>query len=84
MTMRSPAAGREVLDAEQRHVERIMLELRLRTGLSVEALDDDARRAAREAAADGLLRPADLEAGRCVLTDRGRLLADGVVRRLLG
>jgi putative oxygen-independent coproporphyrinogen III oxidase len=80
----SPAAGREVLDAEQRHVERIMLELRLRTGLSVEALDDDARRVAREAAADGLLRPADLEAGRCVLTDRGRLLADGVVRRLLG
>ena len=36
------------------------------------------------AAADGLLRPADLVAGRCVLTDRGRLLADGVVRRLLG
>ena len=33
--------------------------------------------------ADGLVEPAALEAGRVVLTLRGRLLADAVVRALL-
>ncbi len=35
----SPAAGRETLDAGTREVERIMLEARLGTGLSVDALE---------------------------------------------
>ncbi|MEU6262093.1 radical SAM family heme chaperone HemW [Saccharopolyspora shandongensis] len=79
----SPAAGRERLDAEDRRIERIMLELRLATGLPVAALDEQGRVAAKQAAADGLLEREDLTAGRCVLTDRGRLLADGVVQRLI-
>ncbi|MBP2334257.1 oxygen-independent coproporphyrinogen-3 oxidase [Saccharothrix coeruleofusca] len=78
----SPAAGREVLSAQDRRIERVLLELRLATGLPVEVLDDDGRDQARQAAADGLLDPDALAAGRCVLTDRGRLLADAVVRRL--
>ncbi|SFD67822.1 oxygen-independent coproporphyrinogen-3 oxidase [Actinopolyspora alba] len=80
----SPAAGREVLDAEDRRVERVMLELRLREGLTTEVLDDAGVAEARRAVTDGLLRDDELRAGRCVLTDRGRLLADGVVRRLVG
>ncbi|WP_092975446.1 radical SAM family heme chaperone HemW [Actinopolyspora lacussalsi] len=80
----SPAAGREVLDAEDRRVERVMLELRLREGLATEVLDDAGVAEARRAVTDGLLRGEELRAGRCVLTDRGRLLADGVVRRLVG
>ncbi|SDK70583.1 oxygen-independent coproporphyrinogen-3 oxidase [Actinopolyspora mzabensis] len=80
----SPAAGREVLDVEDRRVERVMLELRLREGLTTEVLDDAGLAEARRAVTDGLLRDDELRAGRCVLTDRGRLLADGVVRRLLG
>ena len=40
------------------------------------------RSAAARAAADGLLDPAALAAGRAVLTLRGRLLADAVVRDL--
>jgi putative oxygen-independent coproporphyrinogen III oxidase len=80
----SPAAAREILDDEQRRFERVMLELRLATGLPADLLDATGRVAAKQAVEDGLLRPAELAAGRCVLTDRGRLLADGVVQRLLG
>ena len=43
-------------------------------------LDDAGRAEAKRAVADGLLEPLG---DRCVLTDRGRLLADAVVRRLL-
>nr|WP_228046445.1 radical SAM family heme chaperone HemW [Saccharopolyspora sp. HNM0983] len=80
----SPAAGRELLSAEDQRVERVMLELRVRDGVAVQALDERGAAAAAQAAADGLLREPELAAGRCVLTDRGRLLADGVVQRLLG
>jgi oxygen-independent coproporphyrinogen-3 oxidase len=41
-------------------------------------------REARVAAAEGLLQESALDTtARAVLTDRGRLLADGVVRRLV-
>jgi putative oxygen-independent coproporphyrinogen III oxidase len=80
---RSPAAGRESLTGRQRTMERVMLELRLADGLPVDALDHNGLRAARTAVADGLLRREALAAGRAVLTDRGRLLADAVVRALL-
>lgn len=79
----SPAQAREVLDPEDQRVERVMLELRLASGMPVDVLDDAGRVAAKEAVEDGLLRGDDLRAGRCVLTDRGRLLADGLVTRLL-
>ncbi|ASU80880.1 coproporphyrinogen III oxidase [Actinopolyspora erythraea] len=79
----SPAVGREVLGAEDQRVERVMLELRLSEGLAVEALDEAGVAEAWRAVTDGLLRSDALRAGRCVLTDRGRLLADGVVRRLI-
>jgi oxygen-independent coproporphyrinogen-3 oxidase len=80
----SPAAGRELLTEADRHLERIMLELRLAEGLSLEALDADGLREARAAADEGLLQKSTLDrSARAVLTDRGRLLADGVVRRLV-
>lgn len=78
----SPAAGRELLGAETRRLERIMLELRLADGLPLDALDDIGRAAAAQAAVDGLLDAANLAAGRARLTLRGRLLADAVVRAL--
>ncbi|HEX6346690.1 radical SAM family heme chaperone HemW [Umezawaea sp.] len=79
---RSPAAGRELLADADRRVERVLLELRLRDGLPLDVLDTDGQAEAKLAAADGLLEPAALDGGRCVLTDRGRLLADAVVHRL--
>jgi putative oxygen-independent coproporphyrinogen III oxidase len=80
----SPEGGREVLTEADRQLERVMLELRLSEGLSLDALDEDGVREARAAAAEGLLEASTLDtSGRAVLTDRGRLLADGVVRRLV-
>lgn len=80
---RSPGAGREVLTAEDRRVERILLELRLAAGCPLTLLAPDGARAAERALADGLLEPGPYEQGRAVLTLRGRLLADAVVRDLV-
>ena len=79
----SPAAGRETLDAETRRVERVLLETRLADGLPTSALGEEGRRAVAGLIADELVDPAAALRGRVVLTLRGRLLADAVVRRLL-
>lgn len=79
----SPGAGREVLSAEDRRVERILLELRLVGGCPLELLAPAGTRAAREALGNGLLRAEEYEAGYAALTLRGRLLADAVVRDLV-
>lgn len=55
--------------------------LRLRQGLPLAHLDAGERERAQAAVADGLLTA---EGDSVVLTDRGRLLADAVVRTLLG
>ena len=78
----SPAHAREVLDAPARRLEEVMLRLRLRDGLPMELLSDQGRLAAQRACADGLLEATAHECGRAVLTLRGRLLADAVVRDL--
>jgi oxygen-independent coproporphyrinogen-3 oxidase len=57
-----------------------MLRLRLASGLPLSVLGGAGREAAARAAAGGLLETRD---GRAVLTLRGRLLADAVVRDLL-
>ena len=80
----SPAAGREVLDAATRRLERVMLEVRLAEGLEVALLEPGPRAEAGRLAADGLLEPLALDGGRAVLTRRGRLLADHVARVLTG
>ena len=79
----SPAAGRETLDAETRRVERVLLQTRLVEGLSMDALTPLGRRAVAQLIADELVEPGPALRGTIVLTLRGRLLADGVVRRLL-
>jgi oxygen-independent coproporphyrinogen-3 oxidase len=76
----SPGAGREVLTTEDARVERVLLELRLRDGLPLDVLRPDGLAAAHRHAAEGLL---DLDRDRAVLTLRGRLLADAVVRDLV-
>jgi len=78
----SPAAAREVLDDETRRVERVLLESRLSTGLLVDVLDPGGRAAVDGLVSDGLVE-VTAAGGRLVLTRRGRLLADAVVRALL-
>ena len=79
----APAQAREVLTAEQRHVEEVMLGVRMADGLPLDRLTEPGRAAAVRSVADGLLDPSAHAAGRAVLTLRGRLLADAVVRDLL-
>lgn len=76
-----PREGSEKLDDEQRRTERVMLGLRTRAGLPTGAVADPAT--LRSLSADGLIDPGALAGGHVVLTPRGRLLADTVVRALL-
>jgi oxygen-independent coproporphyrinogen-3 oxidase len=76
-----PIAGFEELDEAAVHTEDVMLRLRMRRGLALARLDVAERERAAIAVGDGLLCSAG---ERLVLTDRGRLLADAVVRALLG
>jgi oxygen-independent coproporphyrinogen-3 oxidase len=80
---RSPAQARETLDPEARRVERLLLGVRLATGHPAADLDAPGRAEAASLATEGLLDKAALDAGTLLLTDRGRLLADGVVLRLV-
>jgi len=80
---RSPGAGRELLTPEDRRIEQVLLEVRLREGLPLDVLQPAGRAAAARYAAEGLLEPGAYETGRAVLTLRGRLLADAVVRDLV-
>jgi putative oxygen-independent coproporphyrinogen III oxidase len=78
----SPAQAREILAERERRLERVMLLTRLARGCPLAELDPAGRAAAAEAVAGGLAAAAAYEAGRVVLTRRGRLLADAVVRDL--
>jgi oxygen-independent coproporphyrinogen-3 oxidase len=80
---RSPGAGRELLSEEDRRVERILLELRLREGCPLSLLRAEGLAAAGRAWSEGLLESGPYGEGRAVLTLRGRLLADAVVRDLV-
>ncbi len=81
----SPGQGREVLDAAQRHSEQVLLRSRLREGLRLKdvGLDGDPQPRLAGLVADGLLELEPAERGVVMLTRRGRLLADTVVRALL-
>ena len=76
----SPAHSREALGADDRRVERVLLELRLSDGLDTAVLTSSELRRIPALVARGLANLAD----DCLrLTLSGRLLADGVVRDLL-
>lgn len=79
----SPAAGRETLDAQTQRLERVMLQTRIREGLPVSELPASGRTVVASLIAEELVDAAAALAGSVVLTRRGRLLADAVVRRLL-
>jgi oxygen-independent coproporphyrinogen-3 oxidase len=80
----SPAAGRELLDDQARLLERIMLGIRLREGLSMLDVPQAAHVKVPQLVTWGLADSDAFTAGRIVLTLRGRLLADAVVRDLVG
>lgn len=79
----SPALEREILDAEQRVYESVLLGVRVRDGIALDSLGPLGRAAVAGLIADGLVEGPAAIAGRVILTRRGRLLADFVVRTLL-
>ena len=83
----SPAVGRETLDERTRLEERILLEIRIEDGLSTElakSVNPEAVKLIAGFIADGLVEPGPAIQGRLKLTLKGRLLADSLVRQLLG
>ena len=83
----SPAAGRETLDDQTRLTERILLELRIADGLSIELakkLNPEASKLIAGFIADGMIEPREALQGQLKLTLKGRLLADALVRALVG
>lgn len=78
----SPTAARERPDAAARRLEDVLLSSRISDGLAVSELEGEGRHAVASLIADGLIDGAAAVRGRVVLTRRGRLLADAVVRAL--
>ena len=80
----SPAAGREILGADEIYDETVLLGVRLADGLPLDRLRPAGRQAVAGLLADGLIdERAALRERRLVLSLRGRLLADAVVRRVV-
>ena len=82
----SPALGRETLTPETQLEEQVLLQIRLREGLAVQVLKDLGVYNAKVVAgliADELIEAGAAIRGQIVLTLKGRLLADSVVRSLI-
>ena len=65
-----------------RGIERLLLESRIREGVGIDVVTPEKRSAVAGLIADGLIDGGEAIRGRVVLTLRGRLLADAVVRAL--
>ncbi|WP_295845310.1 radical SAM family heme chaperone HemW [uncultured Microbacterium sp.] len=81
-SVESPVAARERPDETARRLESVLLRSRIREGLAVSEIVGEGRKAVASLIADGLIEGRDAVHGRIVLTLRGRLLADAVVRAL--
>lgn len=84
----SPAAAREVLTAETRRFEDIMLQIRVIDGLYISKLEggrspQDIESSLDWLQAQGLIDPKARSEGKVQLTLQGRLLGDAVTRELL-
>ena len=83
---KSPAAGRESLSERTRLEERVLLEIRIKDGLSVDLAklaNENATKLIAGFIADGLVDAKDALGGILKLTLKGRLLADSLVRQIL-
>jgi oxygen-independent coproporphyrinogen-3 oxidase len=82
----SPAAGRETLTDRTRLEERVLLEIRMSKGLSIDIAkqaNPDAVKLIAGFIADNLVDPKAAIDGALKLTLKGRLLADSLVRQIL-
>ena len=83
----SPALEREIIDQENRDIERVMLEARISDGISLEWMKSKGFAETQVVAGligDELVDAKAALSGTITLTAKGRLLADFVVLKLLG
>jgi oxygen-independent coproporphyrinogen-3 oxidase len=83
----SPALEREIIDQDNRDVERVMLETRISDGISLAWMKSKGFAEPSVVAgliAEELVEPRAAMSGTIILTAKGRLLADFVVLKLLG
>ena len=73
----------EILTSEQARDERIMLQIRLATGIALESLSEIEQGALRSYLNDGYLLDAAWERGSVTLSKTGRLISDRIVREIL-
>jgi putative oxygen-independent coproporphyrinogen III oxidase len=78
----SPEADGETPTNAQTQLERVLLGTRLKTGFALAELDAEVRPQVPALIAEGLIEGRAALTGQIVLTLKGRLLADDVVRRL--
>ena len=79
----SPVAGREVLTAEDIENERVMLEIRLPSGIDKASLKSAQLDQVSQYLEGGELDKSAWQNGRIALTANGRLVADRIVRSIL-
>ena len=82
----SPALERELIDEENRNIERVMLETRIAEGIDLAWLKKQgfaSNKAVSELIAEELIEAKAVFSGVIKLTLKGRLLADLVVRKLI-
>jgi oxygen-independent coproporphyrinogen-3 oxidase len=82
----SPALERELIDEENRNIERVMLETRITDGIDLAWLKEQgfaSNKAVSELIAEELIEAKAVFSGAVRLTLKGRLLADLVVRKLI-
>jgi putative oxygen-independent coproporphyrinogen III oxidase len=78
----SPALAREILTNDQQRVEQVLLGLRMRDGVPRDVVDAHKAPLIADFIGRGLLDGRQALAGRLVLTNAGRLVADHLVREL--
>ena len=79
----SPMAGSESLEELQRESERLMLSLRLPTGVAKKTLNEQQLLELSEYVESGHLDQSNWNEGRATLTVDGRLIADRILRQIL-
>jgi oxygen-independent coproporphyrinogen-3 oxidase len=79
----NPMQEQEILTPEQARDERIMLEIRLASGIALESLSVSEQSALRSYLNDGYLLDSAWERGSVTLSKTGRLIADRIVREIL-
>jgi oxygen-independent coproporphyrinogen-3 oxidase len=80
-SMHSPAYASELLYPQDRYVENVLLRMRLAEGIEISALQNQEK--VKSLLDDELLERVGQSKDRVALTQRGRLLADLVIRQLL-